>query len=153
MELQVTPNRWSCLPTSFAMACGVPLKDFLTEIGHRGDAIAFPGLPEPLCRRTFHIDECTRACAAFGHAVTCLQFDPILSTDGTNQLHIPTDTEYLLRFDGVLTGMGRRHGHAVAWDGRAQRVYDPAGAICNYGQNQFTARTIYVVDIQYQMDR
>ena len=57
MELQQRPEPWMCMPLAFAMALDMPVADLLAAIGHDGSEIVFPSLPEPLCRRCFHIQE------------------------------------------------------------------------------------------------
>lgn len=151
MQLVESPNRWSCLPSSFATVLRVSLKEFLRLVGHDGSAMAFPALPEPLCRRTFHVQECILAAARLGHSITPLQFRPILTPDGIHMTEIDTDIQYLLKFPGVMTGRGVKHGHAVAWDGNY--IYDPSGGIYKLGSSLFTPSALYAVDIQSQMPK
>lgn len=144
-----SPNRWSCLPASFAMILDITFETMIRHIGHDGSEIVHPDLPEPLCRRTFHIDECTLVAVMLGHSITTLHFMPQLTTDGTHMIDIPMDTDYLLRFRGVLTGRGRDVGHAVAWDGTY--VYDPSARDrYKLGENSFDPHTLYAIDIQSQ---
>lgn len=69
MKLIKQPNRWSCLPTAFAMALDVPLEDIIAYVGHDGGELKWPALPEPFCRRCFHIQELVNYCYAKGVAV------------------------------------------------------------------------------------
>ena len=62
MELQHRPEPWMCMPLAFAMALDMPVADLLAAIGHDGSEIVFPSLPEPLCRRCFHIQELIQVC-------------------------------------------------------------------------------------------
>lgn len=143
-----SPNRWSCLPASFAMILDITFETMIRHIGHDGSDIVHPDLPEPLCRRTFHIDECTLVAVMLGHSITTLHFMPQLTTDGKHMIDIPMDTEYLLRFPGVLSGRGETMGHAVAWDGCI--VHDPSRGVYRLGAEPFDPHTLYAIDIQYQ---
>lgn len=70
MKLLRQPNKWSCLPTAFAMAMDVSLESLLERIGHNGSEICWPNLPDPLCRRSFHEQELFYAADYFGWLVT-----------------------------------------------------------------------------------
>lgn len=152
MRYVESPNCWSCLAASFAMILNISFKQFCRELGHDGSAIVHPGLRDPLCRRTFGIDECTLVAVRRGHSLTTLRFCPRITTDGVHMVDIPMDTEYLLRFPGVLCGMGKYNGspcgHAVAWDGEI--VLDPSIGRYPLGTNYFEPHTLYAVDIQSQ---
>lgn len=153
MKLVESPNRWSCLPCSFAMALDISLSEMLGRIGHSGDAIVWPDLPEPLRRRTFHIQECTAVCLYLGFGVTEYQFGPMLTADGINVLEITPliDIAKLMSVSkGVLIGKGRKRGHAVAWDGK--HVFDPLGMVYDIeNQSMFTPSSYFLVN-KWQFD-
>ena len=70
MRLLRKPERWMCLPASFAMVLDLPLADIFDEIGHDGSQIVWPDLPEPMCRRGFHPQELIHLCLNHGYAAT-----------------------------------------------------------------------------------
>lgn len=145
MRLIESPNRWSCLPCSFAMALEISLNEMLTRIGHDGSEIIWPQLAEPQRRRTFHIQECFSAAFSLNKTVMEFQFSPTLTPDGEHVLDVPqkVDIYKLMSVStGVLLGRGRCLGHAVAWNGKS--VYDPNGSIYDIeNQSIFTPMTYY----------
>lgn len=132
MQLQIAPNRWSCLPTSFAMVLDIPLEQIITMIGHNGSAILWPDFEEPFCRRAFHIQELIDCCNQLDYAVTLIEAMPISEVKGRyfqQPLSVERFYNHLSGTRGILTGVGRRLGnpHAVAWDGF--NIFDPVGEI------------------------
>lgn len=123
-----SPNRWSCLPTAFAMACNVSLNEFLYKIGHDGSDILWPDLGEPRQRRAFHLTECVHAAVTLGKRPVVLPFVAQATADGKRTYEIVYETEVkhlMSKSDGVLLGAG--HGglkHAVAW--KYGMVLDPS---------------------------
>ena len=79
MRLLRKPERWMCLPTSFAMVLDLPLSAIFDEIGHDGSQIIWPDLPEPTCRRGFHPQELIHVCLNHGHAATRVELYPVLA--------------------------------------------------------------------------
>lgn len=129
-----SPLPWACLPTAFSMATGVPFWKWILAIGHDGGQVIFENLPEPLKRRGFHPQELIRAALSFDIAVTELQINPVITTDGKNRYPVVYEGGNLRAFTealygrraviGGMTDMGL--GHAVAWDGDLALCYDPA---------------------------
>lgn len=152
MKLIESPNKWSCLPCSFAMVLGISLSEMLGRIGHTGDEIVFPHLPEPLRRRTFHIQECAAVALSLGYGTTEYQFGPVLTPDGKSFYDVPPliDPVVLMSVSkGVLLGRGRQHGHAVAWDGK--HVHDPHGMVYDIeNQTMFTPTSYFVISNQFE---
>jgi len=149
MKIQKSPNRWSCLATSFAMVLDTPLQDLIKEIGHDGSEIAFPGLPEPYQRRSFHIQEFVEPCLRRGFLLCPVEGHPMLGAmDRVIQVELPGGNQarlvrMLQSFQGVAVGNGRIGPHAVAWD--RHQVYDPNGMI--YADfASFTIREFWIVD-------
>ena len=116
-------NRWSCLPTAFARALGISLDEMIERIGHDGSRIVWPDLPEPGCRRGFHIQECIEVARLMGmsvmpvelyprHAPT-LDVEPITVLYADNVLRF---NDFIKSTKGVLTGSTQRYEHAVAYD-------------------------------------
>jgi hypothetical protein len=77
MEIQVQPNRWSCLPTAFAMVLDIPVSQIFDYLGHNGEAIVWPQLEEPRCRRSFHIQEMIDFCFSKKYSVTGIDAIPM----------------------------------------------------------------------------
>ena len=150
MELVKSPNKWSCLPTSFAMACDRDLDSLLLELGHNGSEIIWPTLPEPLCRRGFHIQELIYVVYHLGHCVMPFEARPCSTNQGHGSLYeIPFNQDPQQRLMaimqgvyGVITGTTLNgQPHAVAWDG--VKIFDPAGI--KYGLDNFILDTFWLV--------
>lgn len=149
MQLQQRPEPWMCLPLSFAIALNIPVEQILADVGHDGSEIVFPMLPEPLRRRCFHIQEMIRVAIARGFTVTPVELFPVLSPTPRFR-HIvyfpggnwPRFIETVYTSAGVLTGTGKRVGHATAYD--HGRVYDPKGQIYEFTLDAAEANQFYV---------
>lgn len=152
MKMQ-TGNSWSCLPCSFAMVINMPVKDFISLLGHDGGAKPYPEAPEQVAG--FHEQECIEVLQALNYACTPIEMVPQMMPwlDGPmRQIWFPRVSvvpeppscldlravgnkerfiRHLSNTCGVLTGKriidprARPIGHAVAWDG--QSIYDPRG--------------------------
>lgn len=131
MRLIRQPNRWSCTAAAFAMVLDIDFDRFIGLIGHDGSEIIRPQLPEPLCRKGFHIIECIYACYDVGYSVT--PFDAIPCGIVNNHvLDLWDKNEGLMRLfkvimheQGVITGYtSENRPHAVAWD--STHIYNPA---------------------------
>ncbi len=146
MDLQSSPNKWSCLPTAFAMAVGMPVADFLIKIGHDGSVIRNPDMPDPLCRTGFHIQECLYA--ALDLEIKFTPFE-VVTRQGISEERswlkrwVPEVDKLMADHKGVLLGRGRKHLHAVAWDG--ERVYDPSIGIYFLPSIHFTPHTFWLI--------
>jgi hypothetical protein len=135
MRPQSKPERWMCLPTSFAMVLDIPVAHLLTEIGHDGSEIIYPELLEPAGRRGFHIQELIEPCLWRNFAVTPIEIFPVSehAPGRSYVVRMPptfTDESHWARLagvigttQGVIEGRGPRCGHAVAYD--HGMVYDP----------------------------
>lgn len=135
---QVQPNPWSCLPTAFATATHIKVEDLIQKIGHDGSEIVFPKLPDPLCRRAFHPQECMKAILGTNLRDSKIGFVTISKEvtcfgDETNcyTLTEPKETfdTLMLYYSGVLVGTIQGRLHAAAWDHKEQLAYDPCGFI------------------------
>lgn len=134
MNLQRQPNKWSCLPTAFAMVLNLPVEDVILIIGHDGSDKLFGNQEEPYCRRSFHIQELIDVSLKHGYAVTEILpnsylevMDEVIDVQefGADRME-----DYLQNYSGVLIGReGRRIPHAVAWDG--VDILDPNGTVYN----------------------
>lgn len=135
MILQLQPNNWSCLLTSFAMAYDMPVADLVDLVGHDGSDIVWPHLAPPNNRRGFHIQELIMAGNSLGYTVTPFEPRPVLmSSDMGDPKPLDLD-RWLERFTaimaigiGVLTGQtntGARHAIAC----NMGKPFDPSGQI------------------------
>lgn len=150
MILQRSPNRWSCLASSFAMALDVPIDSLIKMVGHDGSEIVWPELPEPTRRRGHHVQEMIYAAYCLGFSVTPFEaFPTSLGRAGTNSFTVPMILQAEERMPrimkgavGVVTGENpRRRPHAVAWDGHT--LFDPGGL--DYGISDFHMETFWLV--------
>lgn len=148
MKLQMKPLRWLCAPTAFAMAVDIDVADFLQRIGHDGSEMWFPTEPEPQCRRGIHVQECISVCDQLGFAVTPIELFPcVLSPKGINpSIEFPEGnwdrfTKQICGSTGVISGIGRNCGHAVAYD--YGRIYDPDGNEYDYTRDECERRHFY----------
>lgn len=130
------PNNWSCLATAYAIVTNQPLDLVLDLLGHNGEQIVEPTIPEPGCRKGFHIHEIIDIAVRDGFTLTPIDKDPRRITDPKKYLEgfdasLPLYPEPQKRFDyylvthplGIITGATARFPHAVAW--RAPNIIDP----------------------------
>lgn len=130
MKHLTKPNRWSCILAAFAMALDESIEGLARFIGHDGSKIAFPDLPDPMCRQGFHVQELVHASLLLHKTVTPFELFPVTKAtlgDGafviTHRARKVMFQKLIDNFRGVITGMGRACSHAVAFD--RGRVYDP----------------------------
>lgn len=119
------PNNWSCLLTSFSMVFDLHIEQLITELGHDGSEIFWPDLPEPLCRRSFHIQEFILLGYKFGWLVTPFEFRPVLGVFPgfkTHEINIGGEEKIFEIMKGKV-GVLTSNKHAVAWNGI--EVLDP----------------------------
>lgn len=137
MQLQRTPNGWSCLAASFATVLGLSLEQLLERLGHDGSEIVFPSLDDPERRRAFHPQEMVDVAESLGVAITPIEARPASRPRDVPvpPYEVPMDIfprwhRYLEGGVGVLTGLNARNRpHAVVWDG--VDVWDPATGDCH----------------------
>ena len=121
-------NHWSCLPTAFAQSLNISFDEMIRRIGHDGSRVVWD-LPEPNCRRGFHIQECIDVARQFGMSVMeielyprhapSLDVEPITVEFDDNQFRF---NSFIATTRGVLTGVRNNgNGHAVAYD---HGIYD-----------------------------
>lgn len=130
MRQQQSPNAWSCLPTAFAVSVGCSVYDLIEHVGHTGSELTWPNLPEPMCRRGFHIQELIVVLHATGYSVTPIERYSQIAPD----VNVPPQIiDNRQRFEqvvnttrGVITGHTHRCGHAVAYD--HGHILDPRGS-------------------------
>lgn len=131
LKLQQQPNKWSCLPTAFAMVLDVPVQEIIDTVGHDGSEVPFPNITiEPYRFKSFHIQEMIDVCMLRNIAVIGIEKQPVSELKG-GLYTIPVSEKrfeyYLVNYNGVLVGHGfSGQSHAVAWCGK---VYDPNGTV------------------------
>jgi len=150
MDLQHHSESWMCMPLAFAMVLDMPVADLLTIIGHDGSEVLFPSLPEPLCRRCFHIQEFIQVALLRGLAVTPVELFPVLQPTEVGPFHktvLYADNNWR-RFEvtiqnskGIIDGTGAHLRHTVAYD--HGRIYDPRAAIYDYSRLACEAHQFY----------
>ena len=146
LKIQMQPNRWSCLPTAFAMALDISVKEVIDIIGHDGSEIIFPQFKEPACRRSFHIQEMIDVCMLRDVAVIQIEVDPVSCVKENSFYKVPvSDTRldyYLSLYTGVFVGVGSMNTpHAVAWSGR--QIFDPNGTV--YYLSDFKVEVFFIL--------
>ncbi len=140
MLVQKQPNRWSCLPTSFAAILGIEVEGFIRHLGHDGSEILWPMLKEPACRRGFHIQECIDVMDRCDYSVTPFEAIPQhvpaftvpaipILFGGSEEAAMEHFRKIIYRTTGVITGISL-NGHAVAYDQGV--ICDPNGHVYQY---------------------
>jgi hypothetical protein len=135
MRLQTKPYRWSCILAAFAMALDVSIEDLITLLRHDGSEVFFPDLPEPACRRGFHVQEFIHVALCLNRSVTPYELVPAIAPTGYNRAlhgraigsaHRKAFFEHLIdNRRGVITGRTLTTHHAVAFEKGV--IYDPDG--------------------------
>lgn len=140
------PNAWSCTACAFAMACGVSLEKFIEKIGHDGSEIMFPDLSEPMNRKGFPIPECIKVCLNWGLTCTPVDFNPKCGPASRHLFeldHSEFANAMLKKYQGVLSGKGRKNYHCVGWDG--SKIYDPNGLVHDFENQYFTPEIFWII--------
>lgn len=96
------------MPCAFAMVIGIPVKTFISRVGHDGSEVTKPQEQGYLKRRGFTVEECLEVCKAYGYAFE----------DGGLGVFEPRGKGVLF-----LKKFGTGVGHAVAF--RSSVLYDP----------------------------
>jgi len=153
MILQRKPSRWSCLPVSFAMALDIPVEALFKELGHDGSLIMWPDLPEPACRRGFHIQEMIEIALRRGYAVTPFELCPVLESGGHQYAFDARWSAFANVIDtsiGILEGQGIRTRHAVAY--YYGQIFDPDCGVYVYSKAACEGRLFYA-NCAWRIDR
>ncbi len=132
MLKQKQPNKWSCLPTAFAIVLGEPVDNIIKQIGHDGSEIIRPELGEPQCRKGFHIQECIKVALKYGIGVihidrypSTIVNDTIVDAEYCYGNDLDLIIELMEKYDGVLLGKSFNKPHAVAWSYDKKLIIDP----------------------------
>ena len=153
MLLQRKPSRWTCLPVSFAMALGIAVEDIFEELGHDGSLIQWPDLPEPMCRRGFHIQEMIHIALRRGFAVTPFELAPVLAIYDKRYYFDAKWTAFADQVAdsiGVLEGEGVHTRHAVAY--YYGQIFDPDNGVYPYSKDACEERHFYA-NCAWRIDR
>jgi hypothetical protein len=110
--LQQTGPKHSCLAIAFATACDVDVNKFIEKIGVKNELI-WPEYKEPLCYRSWHLQECILAAYKFGFATTVFEKTIYLGHEIGKLIEIEMDLTNLTSSRMVLIS----DSHAVASDG------------------------------------
>lgn len=145
MRLKTKTRRWGCLLTAFAMAIDTDEQTLIRLVGHDGSD-KVNEFPDPYCRRGFHPQEFIRAAWHLGYSVTPVERLPA----NKYTTHIQTIDQHewfqeaVRSTTGVIAGITKRAGHAVAYD--RGRIYDPDGFEYNLGEERFIAQCAWIVE-------
>jgi hypothetical protein len=118
------------------MAIGCPVENLIEKLGHDGSCIQWPDLPEPMRRRSWHIQEIITTLYLAGWKITAIERCPAMAPKQSSPIDgIWIDNKFAFDFAiqrgrGVLTGKTSRCGHAVAYD--HGQICDPRGQIYRY---------------------
>jgi hypothetical protein len=153
MKWKIPKNskKYPCIAVAFALACEIPLEDFIQRVGQRGGLIM----------GTYHHQQCMDVAWDLGYASMSIERRSLL-IPGLDYQGDPAEvrypeggqkrfTDYLKNQVGILGGTyltaKKQIGHAVAWNGK--KIYDPRGysyaypmaatAPCHFYINTFVA--------------
>ncbi len=146
MQLIEQSNKWSCTACAFAMALNITLKEFIYQIGHDGSEIWFPELPEPLCRKGFPYPEGIQVSLRLGLSVTPVDIKPLCGPDDEHRValdHTVFANKMLIKYQGIISGMGNQYFHTVAWDGK--QIYDPSLGIYSLKNSCFRPEVFWII--------
>ncbi len=138
------------------MALNITTAEFHALAGHEGNEIAFPDLPEPRCRRGFHVSEACLVALKCGYSATPIELQPRIAPGiAGDPGHRWVDVLYgknadanwnyfqaLLLCRGVIecrTLQG--NWHAVAY--YQGRIFDPDGREFDYSREQCESRGLF----------
>lgn len=155
------PNAWSCLPTAMSYLLNISFVDVINLFGHDGSQIIDDTLPEPSCRRGFHMQEMIDIAMRRGYAVIAIDRIPQIVTDAKRylqgfpgfQIYGASREEdrwnwHLGEASGILIGEGIKTQHAIAWDHDTQEIFDPqSGLIGKLPLEHFTPESFWRFDI------
>lgn len=124
------------------MVLDCSIEYLIEKLGHDGSEILWPSLPEPFRRRGHHIEELQYV--AFDMGKSFVPFVPAFEYNpGADEklmfakylFNVAFDP-ILARYDGILVGHWTKgHPHAVAWNAKERRLYDPEGSIYEYSSS------------------
>lgn len=138
------------------MALDIPVTVFEFMAGHDGSEIVFPGLPEPQCRRGFHVSEAVLVAMQLGYSATPFELFPMIApSEGASVPfvvhygHQQTPEYNWNVFDGLI------HNHQGVIEVRTQlnrwhavafckgEIFDPDGRTFPYSREACAARGLF----------
>jgi len=135
------------------MALNIAVEDIFKELGHDGSLIMWSDLPEPMCRRGFHIQELIEIALRRGFAVTPFELSPVLRCCDKEFCFDEQWTKFASVVNnsiGVLTGSGIRTHHAVAY--YYGQIFDSDSGVYDYSKAACEARLFYA-NCAWRVDR
>jgi len=147
-------NRWSCSVQAAAKVMCIPTQRLIDEIGHDGGAIAFPDLPEPMCRAGFHSQEIQDAALRLGWAIMTLELVPQATPEGVHIRDVFTEEQlkqrfywYRFSYHGIASGQrfNAPQWHYNVWlcgDNPGKDDDDPGGTWFDAGGRELEAPNI-----------
>lgn len=121
MRIQKAPSN-SCLPCAFAIACDVPVEDFINRTGHHGEEVAWPHYNDNKKYRGWHLQECQEVAYEYGFVSMPLFLETSLGHTPEEAIYVKNNArDFLNHSRTVLID----EVHAVACDGKT--VFDPKG--------------------------
>lgn len=143
---------YQCVAASFAMVMDITIEEVFELLGHNGLDTIVNDIPEPACYRGFHPQEFVDLMLGEGYAMTMIELDPCLKHGPHVVSHgalLGTDRFYesLAFGDGVIFGtVGEGKGHAVAWNSKELKIYDPRGYTFPWNKDQdFHPRQFFLI--------
>ncbi len=147
----LTVNTQQCVPAAFAMVMDWTLEETLGYLGHDGLQVILENEPEPTCFRSFHPQEFVDLLLEDGYNVTMVELHPHLKhgTKLVNHASFLGEDRFfktLLYGNGVIFGAVNGIGHAVAWDSKTHKIYDPRGHIYGWENcRDFKPRQFFLI--------
>lgn len=135
MVIRTQPNNWSCTVAATATVLDIEISTLVELIGHDGSEIVFDDLPDPLCRRSFSLQEIGFALWNLGYIFTGFDVEPlgIVDEDHMYSISYPDGEKRFEKLMKQTVGVGCGKivctdiTHAFAWNGI--KCFDPTGFI------------------------
>ena len=152
MKLVTQPNAWSCPIAALAMVLDCTINEITDYLEHDGSEI-LNMLPEPACRKGFHIQELVDVALLMGYSMTPIEAQPVQLNSEHHEYDLTkwgmfpsTESRFQFYLDnniGLIVGKAREHYHTVAWDGAV--VYDPNGRIYSIDDCRLDIQTFWMI--------
>jgi hypothetical protein len=126
-----------------AYILNIPPEALVGQIGHDGSKKV------GIWWEAFHIQEFVPVLKELGLVMSPIILDPHLEYPDGQQRRIENDwMKYCWDRDGIITGIGNKYGHAVAW--RHNLIRDPKGHVYRFEDAQlkpfnFTPEIVYLI--------
>ena len=143
MRIQIQPNRWSCLPTAFAIVCDMHVEELIRKIGHDGSSIKYK---DDRPQIGFNIQEIIQTLCDRFHITEVCELD--LNYNTTNTLNINRKIKELMetRSGVIAVEQPGNFDHVLAWDHNSKKVIDPKGKVVTL----FTPYIFWMVERRYE---